>query len=285
MYLDLYYYESGSSLYAYVSVTGIPENESNAYEVKFTIPGKPPIYSQLQQNQASCNSSLILNPSSSSPKTTIAVSAQLIKKSTGASAASDSKSITIIGNSNASSQPTDPNVTVTINKPVPALNNYLLTANSIAYLESNPGKKLYFYAFYVPNDNERYNQNMKDQFLGKVTIEKTSMFAAEGNMSVSLPGTGYNVENLRIMVTKVDYPYSYFTYPMNVPGPIGSGGDYLIYRCVYDTMMYNTSLSGLNSTSGRFSSWQNSSYMNITIGSMDEMMNTQIYYCKSFGYL
>ena len=283
--LDLSYSESGSVLSMVAYLIG-PYYGSGSYTVKFTVPGSAqPVFVPVNGGYASYSTSVIVTPSPNAP-TILSVSAQLLGGGL-TSLASASQQIKILGGSNAGSPPSDPNVTVTLVPPAFPGDFYELKVNNIAYLEAGAGsRKLYFYAFYVPSENEYLYDNIDFTFLGKVMIQKTSMFAAEGSLSFMLPNNAYDYNKIRVMITNTVYPDHYFSMPLNMPGPVHRP-IYLMEHCVQDDQMYGTSLQGLHTNnSGEFNIWQSQpASKTITINSMQEMMQMKIYYHKGFGYL
>jgi hypothetical protein len=284
MYLDIDYGYGSSTIGMHAFVDWPVGTPQSYYTMRFTISGtyygggsgEVELGMSSTQSSVSYADNVIYSDPYSS--ITLSVKAELLKGSTVI--ASASQSITTVPAVSAASAPANPMATITL-KPV-GDRYYDIKASGLNYLNGHPERKFYFYAFYFPSDYQRYNLLMKPFRLGSTTIYGDPMFSTEGGFRFHLPDE-YDISNIRVLLTKTEYPDSYFSDRLLIPNV----EDYLIDWCLNDITMYGIPLSGFNSTNiGQFSSWMNAtSSIGYYVGSLDPMLNMQIDYLKNRGFL
>jgi hypothetical protein len=272
VYVELNYFASGAQLNVSAYLAGLT-SDFTSYSARVKVSGQATAFLSVTSNNISYNTTLSF--SSNIEASDITVTVELVKDLSVVSTAT--QTIRILPLVNSTSLPANALATITLTPQ--SYNYYYIKASNLDYLANVPGKSVDFYAFYFPTDYQRYTLYMKPVFLGKVNIQGNNFFPIEGSFQFQMPANSYDVSNIRVFITQTSYPLSYFTSRLiNIPNE-----DYLIDWCQYNTFVY-TSLNGLDYTNiGRFSSSQLQIQFNV--GSMDQMLNTQIYYLKDKGWL
>lgn len=277
IYIDVNYSASGFllSTLAFLDFPQGTPADISAYYARVKISGQATGYLSVTSAYISYNSSL--NFSSLTTLTTITVTVELVKS--GEVIASGTQSIRILPLADGSSAPENPMATVTLIRKY--LNSYYIKASGLNFLTANLTRSVDFYAFYFPTDYQRYTLGWFPSFLGRVNIVGNTFLPTEGGFDFTLPNGTYEVSNIRVFITQTKYPWDYFTTRLRVPNV-----DYLIDWCLKNTVMFDIPLNGLDYTNlGRFSGYSDTSRINFSVGSMDQMINMQIYYLKGKEWL